>query len=150
MQAPTCDEVHQHVQAFVDAVQVALVAPHLEAFARDAFHERGEGREHVELRAIGDERQAVGHQRRRLLLDAHLERVARRHERRRLAELGRRIEVARHEEARDGILLRDRDVGRFGSGARADRLVGAGQLRSRRRRRASSTRFGEPFAGRAV
>ena len=65
----------------LSAGQVALVAPHLEAFARDPFEERGEGGEDVELRLAAAEGQAVGQERRGLLLDAHLEVMAVRHER---------------------------------------------------------------------
>jgi hypothetical protein len=54
-------EVERNIQAFVDTVQVALIAPHLKAFARDAFEERGEGGEDHQLRAHGAHGQAVSH-----------------------------------------------------------------------------------------
>ena len=80
-------KMHHDVQAFIQPVEVALIAPHLEAFARDAFHERGKRREHVQLRLIARQRQTVGQQRRGLLFDAHLEAMRRRHHVRCLADL---------------------------------------------------------------
>src|SRR5678816_2724635 len=43
-------EMHHDVKAFVAAIQIPLISPHLETFASDPFDERGKGRKHVKLR----------------------------------------------------------------------------------------------------
>ena len=59
------------VEAFVDARKVALVLPHVKAFAGNAFEKSGEGGNHIELRFPGAGGQAVGDQAGCLFFDAH-------------------------------------------------------------------------------
>src|SRR5260370_42340863 len=99
-------QVHDDVQPLVEPRQVALVAPHLEPFARDAFEERGEGGENVDLWLAAAVREAVGHEPRRLLFNSHLAMGRLRPERRRLPELGRRLQVALDGKAAGGDLRR--------------------------------------------
>ncbi len=44
--------VHDDVEALVDAVEISLVAPQLEAFSGNALEERGECGDHVDLRFV--------------------------------------------------------------------------------------------------
>ena len=45
-------EMHDGVEAFVDTIEVALIAPHLEGFTGDAFVKGCEGGNHIQLRAV--------------------------------------------------------------------------------------------------
>jgi hypothetical protein len=86
--------MHDDVEALVHAVEIALVAPELEALARDALDERRKRGEDVDLRLVSDVRQAIGDEGGDLLLDAHLEGVpGRPASPPPYLRLGRRIEV---------------------------------------------------------
>ena len=44
-------KVHDHIQSFIPAIEIALIAPHLEAFTRNTLEESRKGGEDIELRA---------------------------------------------------------------------------------------------------
>ena len=116
------------VEPLVDPRQVALIAPQIETLASDPFKEGGEGGDHVQLRLPRTHGQTIGDQRRRLLLDAHLQGVVGCQQRLGLAELGRHVEVAADEEDRVGMGSGDSGIPRLGAAAGARLVAGSGQL----------------------
>ena len=87
-------EMERDVQTFVYAREVALILPHVEAFAGDAFEKGREGGHHVQLRVRGTGGQSVGDEGGRLLFDADLELVVFGQVTPRLCQLGGSIQVA--------------------------------------------------------
>ena len=116
--------VHDDVEALVDAVEISLVAPQLEAFAGNALEERGEGGDHVDLRFVRTHREAVGHEQGGLFLDTQFDLVLLGQLRGGLAELGRRVEVAAHDEGVVRMRLGHGGVTGLGPGAGAGLFTG--------------------------
>ena len=125
-------EVEGDVQAFVRAGEIALIAPHLEALARDTFKEGRKRGKHHQLGVRRGHREAVGHHGGDLFFDGELELVIGIERLEREVHLCGRREVAINHKHGVGVGLGHQLISRGHAGARRGPLAaGCGQGRFR-------------------